>query len=271
MKNKIKVALCIIGQYRQFDYTFPLWNVDDNVDVDYFVSTWDTSRELKKYIYNDINIAEFKNEYPYGLVLNYKKIDFFQKITESKIKKSLPTAKIKIYNSKYTSNNNTTNMIFLMKSCIDMLDTEQYDYIAIVRFDSVVNIKNNICELEKDILYHSGWYSMGEPLDDLTSFSINDTHWAGGSDLIKKFVNGIYPTIYIPHSHLAYYIYENNFNQLDLNKGIYVSQPHKPATIPFLKKFIKEQRNPFENNNVFLENEREAMVLQTRCGAESIN
>jgi hypothetical protein len=262
----MKVAICLVGQYRIFDYTFPFWSNDANIQIDTYVSTWDISSDLRKYIYEDIDIINFTKDYPHGLILNSEKIDFFQKITESKIKKILPSSNVKIYNSKYQSRDNTTNMVFLMKSCIDMIGEAHYDYILIVRFDSVVNVKKNIGELKKDVIYHSGFY---ETADKLDYFNVNDIFWVGGGDIMKKFVKGIYPTIYLPHRHLAYYIYENKFKEEELPPNIVIRGPYRYANIPQLKKFIKENRNPFKDNKLFYGNEYRILSTYSEIGSEN--
>jgi hypothetical protein len=146
-----------------------------------------------------------------------------------------------------------------------MIGENNYDYILIVRFDSIVNIKNNIGELKKDVIYHSGFYRTADKLED---FNVNDIFWVGGGDLIKKFVNGIYPTIYLPHTHLAHYIYEYKFKQEELPPNIIISGPCRPANIPQLKKFIKEKRNPFENNELFYRNEYRVISTYFKIGSE---
>jgi len=263
----MKVAVCLVGQYRQFDYTFPIWNIDSNIDVDYFVSTWNISSELRKYIYKDVDTFEFKKESPNGLKYNSEKNHFFQKITESKIKKNLPYANIKIYDSRYQSKNNHVNMVFLMKSCIDMIGDMDYDYILILRFDSALYLKNDIENLKKDVLYHSGFYRTSPEFE---KFNINDIYWVGGSNLIKKFVKGMYSTFDIPHIHIANYIYENKFKEDELNH-IRITSPWRPATIPFLKKCIDERKNGFNYWHNLESSTHEILTIQNHIGSLPFN
>lgn len=255
---KPKVAIGFYGQYRTFEYCFP-FSIYGDMDVDFYMSTWDVSYDLRKYIVpNDDNFWYDDIDKKYGLILNTNQCDYYRKITKEDISKIIPNSNIFIQNNIYSQSNlllsNTTNWLYHIKKVNEMIidSNIKYDYVILQRPDIIVCI-NDINKFEINTLYHFGFWNQpteNEDINDLSKYNIMDTFWASTPDIIHKFVKDI-PCSITPHAPLAHFIHHQKFKQSDINTlspFAKVSRIIRYTAIPMLKKFMIEDINPLINN-----------------------
>lgn len=265
----MKIAIVIFGEYRTFDYTFPFWKTD--VDCDYYFSTWDTSGDIRKFIYKDINKINYSSKHPYGLKENTNKTPLYFKVTEKMIREKLPNCKIRLHNSLYSCKGNVDATLH-MKTGIDMVidSNVKYDYIFLVRPDVILNLKkedinkiNNI----KNTLFHCGVdmttsndfdekYELNKnsgikyPVDILNnSFWINDLWWFGEPHVIIPFIKKL-PYFEKPHSQIAYYIWKEKIKTCgdSIFMPLGMHNIVRPSVIPILNTLIKERKTTLNCN-----------------------
>ena len=119
----MKVAVLVFGEYRTFETAIKTWNCKFWDDVDYYMSTWDTSIEPMDRVKH--------------LVTTKWKTD----VDENFIKNNLPNVNLKITNSnskEYIENHDTNKMIYHWKILYDMVISsgKEYDCIFLVRPDT---------------------------------------------------------------------------------------------------------------------------------------
>jgi hypothetical protein len=185
----MKVASLIYGEYRTFETAIKAWNILDYDNIDYYVSTWDRSREQ-------------------SIKLNYNN-DF--KVDEDMISKYLPSAKISLKNHSIWDEGTLEDYFwpahYHWKCLYEMVEKSKikYDIIILHRLDcylylhEFVNLINN---LDSNTLYslmpihknhNNDWWSA-------------DTFFMGNSDVMLDFLSKTPKYMDDPHVELAYFI-----------------------------------------------------------------
>lgn len=246
----MNIAIGIYGELRTFKHTLPFWHVNPILNIDYYVSTWDTSTDLKEYIYNNLEEVDYSEDFPHGLVYNINKENFYQEITESVINDIVGKEIVsKVHSSSLASEYNGSNALFHMKHCMELITNsgKDYDFVILIRPDLILSI-NSLATFIPGTLYIPGEIHQVEGV----SF-MNDLYWLGDVNTVKNFLDGL-PDI-ITHSHQKYaeYLTNSDINftpfDSDINR-IYISPyPLRPSNIPFLNYLAVNNRNPFRDGD----------------------
>jgi hypothetical protein len=169
--DNMKIAVLFCGEYRQFDIAIKSFDFLNDLDCDYYFSTW--------------NISTQKN-----VNLN---IDITESITEEMILDYLPNVDIDIVdlNSHPNLDSNTKKMIFHWKNALRMVrdSGKDYDIILLTRPDSFLRINFPVGDFnqmtKKDRIYGIDRIS----LVGNNTFTMDDTFIVGNSEIIGSFVD----------------------------------------------------------------------------------
>jgi hypothetical protein len=119
-----KMAVLINGEFREFEIAVQSWNFMNDIDCDFYVSTWSKCIQKNKNL--NIHIEE--------------------EITEERIKKILPNANISIsnindYDFSFETSWHNAKQIFHWKNTVRMMKESgvQYDSVMMTRPDNYIN------------------------------------------------------------------------------------------------------------------------------------
>jgi hypothetical protein len=179
-----KIAILVFGKYGDFDTAVKFWDFKDQIDCDFYFSTWDITRKN-----NDQ--AGYNN-------------DFKRKVTLEMITDYIPNAVVSLqneleYNGKrygvyeYDYGPSQEKLIHHWKECLRLVEEsgKKYNQIMLIRPDMVHRFYFPIEELyqynKKDRIYnHTGGITKGEKGN-----YVNDTFFIGDfetmSNMIKTF------------------------------------------------------------------------------------
>jgi hypothetical protein len=201
---KMKLAILICGEYREFELAHCSWDFLTKTDNDVFFSTWNKSIQENKGL--DIYIEE--------------------EITENKIKEFLPDAFISIVDNGVNKSlhNNTHRMHYHWKSAFKMLEESGNEYTHIILTRPDIFYQNHREEyhdyddkIQSKVLYG------GERITLVGNnvFGVDDTYFVGKYETIKEFITDL-PIETEMHHGLAQYI---------INKGWFVNQLNMGTSI----------------------------------------
>tara|TARA_B110000003_G_C16483691_1_gene470725 strand:+ start:16 stop:771 length:756 start_codon:yes stop_codon:yes gene_type:complete len=212
----MKYAILINGEYRQFKEAVRTWKFKDELDCDFYVSTWNRSFQYNSKLGIDLN----------------------EIITEEDIVKYLPNSNINIvdqYNLDYedeTGNipkvyDNSIAMKYHWQQCLKQLENSNKHY------DNVVIMRPDLW------LEHDNWESFFNNNNDDRIYSnaeitesdghpfIMDLFLMGNLSNIKKIINYFEPkNLQLNHQTLAESILSNNLFVETLDFGIQIMRPN---------------------------------------------
>ncbi len=224
----MKVAVLVYGEYREFDNVVDSWKIFQNLDVDYYFSTWNESNQIS----SKLGIS--------------KKIS----VNEEMIKTHLPNSIIDIQNeSKVIESNiqlvthNSYKIYFHWKNLLKILNevNKEYDVMILMRPDLYLmwpyhsemtfpmHIDTNVLDILKN---DDKIYAVISEKDCV----VNDTFLIGSAKLIKKLLSEVDSFETNIHTELWKYFQKNKIETLN----------HQYFVLAFLVRF-----------NTFLDKEKE--------------
>lgn len=243
-------AVLIFGMLREFDSKFPTWNLDEHFNCDYYISTWDKSRQKYNFLEADVpeNVKEFS-------------------VSEELIKKVLPNCvcdikkedEIFVDDTELDSNHPTARsirqakMFYHWKNLYRMLEesNKKYDLVILLRPDTKLRMQNldstteNVLEnwvVEQDVLYCDSLMFVRGLSGGKLQYLSSDILFCGSFNTMRKFFS-IIPDMtraenkyapWTPHISLAEFLIANNMYPSDLHpfKGICVDKAAKKTFLP---------------------------------------
>jgi len=203
----MKVAVLIFGEYRTFEAAVKTWNCRFWDDVDYYMSTWDTSFQTATSNTTHLDTPIIQNEVDINFIEN-----------------TLPNVKLKITNSntkEYIENNDTDKMIYHWKTLYNMVidSGKEYDCIFLVRPDTYFFIQPSFFEITKrNILYSASEVNKEAP----------DIFFFGYGNLVLDFLKNV-PNMNDIHTELADYLKDNFKNDYLRYRDGYIYGLIRPA------------------------------------------
>lgn len=204
----MKVAVLIFGEYRTFDTAVKTWNCKFWDDVDFYMSTWNTSVMSSHCSTTHLETPIIETE------IN-STIDI------------LPNVNLKITNSnskEYIENHDTNKMIYHWKTLYNMVidSGKEYDCIFLVRPDAYFFIQPSFFEnAKKDILYSANGINDGA----------HDIFFFGYGNLVLDFLKNIPSKMDNIHTELTTYLKDNFKNDfLKPNDGYFYGLLRPSAT-----------------------------------------
>lgn len=177
----MNIAIIVYGPLREFELAHKTWGVLNELNSDFYFSTWDKSEQSHPKL--GIEISEsFDEDY---------------------IKKYFPKAKIKIHDeSKFEScvkgkyNINIDKMIFHWKYGLKMIQEsgEKYDILILLRPDLYFNYHRpsiNLCELNKPKTIYGMCNIRIESIDSITNdfvYFVNDVFLMGNYEVMSNLI-----------------------------------------------------------------------------------
>ena len=213
----MKIAFLISGMYREFDSLVKSLEVQNLIKYDFYVSTWNTSKQ--KYINSD-SYKEF--EVTPNMITNYIPDCIYEILDESEI---FPN-ETKNYNK----------MIFHWKNCFKLLvnSGKQYDLICLIRTDLSFQILAkgypmseyltdiDGWEFDRNTLYSNELLRVRKRINEIdVNYLADDLLFCGSRKIIGRFINGLPNPFtehdWIPHITLGNYLFKNNLITNDIH------------------------------------------------------
>jgi len=225
----MKIAILIFGEYRTFETAVKTWNCRFWNNVDYYMSTWDTSIE------------------PMERVTHLVDSRWETKVDEEFIRKSLPNVNLKVTSSDsedYIKNHDTNKMLYHWKTLYNMVASsgEEYDCIFLIRPDTYFFVNPSFFEVTgKNKLYTSA---------KIQNESAHDIFFFGYGNILLEFLKNVPKQMDVIHKNLAEYLLNNFENRLD-----YVFKDGVDITYGLLRQtstplFDYLNYTPLEKNNL---------------------
>ena len=190
----MKIAVLVFGEYRTFETAVKTWNCRFWDDVDYYMSTWNSSIE-----------PPIRNRHIIDSVWETK-------VDEEYIKGALPNVNLKISNSDsddYTKNHETNKMIYHWKTLYQMVvdSGKSYDAIFLVRPDVYFFVQQELFEISKK----NNLYVHTQPIDN----GVHDIFFFGYGDIVLDFLKDLPKSMNNIHTELKKYIDDKFKNRID--------------------------------------------------------
>ncbi len=191
----MKVAILIFGEYRTFETAVKTWNCRFLDDVDYYMSTWDTSLGNSSTLPRHLDIPLWENT-----------------PDEDFIKSTLPNVTLEMTNADslhYTENHDTNKMVYHWKKLYDMVmaSEKQYDCVFLVRPDTYFFIHDNLFSKSKENTLYT--------ISKVTKTTAHDIFFFGYGNIVLDFLKNVPNKIDDVHIELANYLNNNFANRLD--------------------------------------------------------
>ena len=231
----MKVAILVFGEYRTFETAIKTWNCRFWDDVDYYMSTWDTSIEPMDRVKH--------------LVTTKWKTD----VDENFIKNNLPNVNLKITNSnskEYIENHDTNKMIYHWKILYDMVISsgKEYDCIFLVRPDTYFFIQPSFFDITKvDTLYTFNEVNEG----------VHDIFFFGYGNIVLEFLKDVPDKMGNIHVELANFLknkFRKNLDYVKSQDGFYYGLM-RPTSVP---SYVSLTERPLEKDDLepnFIQND----------------
>ncbi len=169
----MRIAVLFCGEYRQFDIAIKSFEFLNQLDCDYYFSTWNVSSQKNPNL--NINLNE--------------------KVHEDMVLKYLPNASVNIVDiTKHPElNDNTKKMIFHWKNALNMVKDSgrQYDVIIVTRPDSYLRINFPIDYFNKMNLKDRIYGIDRISLVGKNMFTMDDTFISGDFEVVSSFINNL--------------------------------------------------------------------------------
>lgn len=193
----MRTAIFLYGQYRHADTALPLWVGFNELDADYYVATWDYTKQV-------VNDTDYKTE-----LFRHER-----EITPDDVYKFIPDATLFIDDEyKYNFRNNHEKMSFLHKKCLEMCveSGKKYDIVLVMRIDSIYQCTreqiDTLSHVKKNTLYFSNGLSYVQDMNNKNQIKpipfINDLFFYGDFDTINKFITSLPYTLDGTHNTYA--------------------------------------------------------------------
>ena len=199
----MKIAVFLYGEYRQFELAVNIFKDKlSSYNPDYYVSSWDYSREK-------CDLGTYDIEHI---------------VTEDMIKKYLPNAIVSILKDKDRQRCTSKKIYEHLKICDDMcVDSDkEYDMIIVKRMDAFEIFDDSIFNIDINSLYTK------KGLSDGIKFDFADSFFYGGVKPILQFINEFYHKIISSgeevqcHKHPDMFLYNSNISVKKFPKKVRV-------------------------------------------------
>jgi hypothetical protein len=189
-----KVAVLVIGEFREFEIAHKSWEFLNHIDYDLFISTWDTSTEINQPL--NININET--------------------VEKSQILKYFPDAYVNIkHNPEHISN--VVRYAIHLRSLFNMMEISgnEYDIVMLIRPDLYLRENESFGEYinnisETNIIYGFSHAYQKKPPNFL---HVNDVLFVGPASLMRNTFLSFRSSDITHHSvhyHLARHFIDND-------------------------------------------------------------
>jgi len=223
----MKLAICLYGEFREFEYSvtsLPLW---EKFNPDYYISTWDSTEQISDIL--DIKIVE--------------------EIDDSKILKHIPNAKISVQNQRIVDGgDNEAKLHHHWKTLVKMIKESYltYDLIILRRIDSFVyDFEEQLflnTDFEKNKIFITGGLYYREQNSEMEPF-IDDNLFIGKPETIIKFIESLPKQPMVTHFGIAKHLINLGIKIEDLNFCQYL------ILRPTMRKYLT---NNYEKNSYLL-------------------
>ena len=214
----MKIAFLISGMYREFDFVVNHLQIQNLIKYDFYMSTWNTSKQK----YED---SELYKEFA---------------VTPNMITYYIPNCVYEILDESNIFPNETKNsnkMIFHWKNCFKLLQdsNKQYDLICLIRTDLSFQILAkgypmseyltdiDDWQFDRNTLYSNELLRIRKSNNseiDL-NYVADDLLFCGSKKIMGRFINGLPNPFteydWIPHITLGNYLFKNNLITSDIH------------------------------------------------------
>jgi hypothetical protein len=197
----MKIAVCLYGEFREFEYTLSSLSIWEKFNPEYYVSTWNVSKQTSDSL----------------------KIEIIETVDEDKIKKHIPNSSISILDKINPENNdNEVRLHHHWRNLIKMLkeSKKKYDLVIFRRIDLFIHdFKEDVflnTNFKKNTIYIPAGLAY-KKLNEVNFPFVDDNLFISNSETIIKFIDELPNESMRTHFGIAESLIKSNIDIKEIN------------------------------------------------------